>query len=113
MNPRRRLLYLAVVTLVILDRLRRMLAGTRPIDWVMLVVELLVLFLIAYEAAENVLHKRKMRQNISALVPFVQRGQALQTSIAEETDCPPTSIQSARCRLLPGGHSDSGPRRGQ
>src|SRR2546427_12143829 len=86
MTPRRRLLYLAVVTLVILDRLRRMLAGTRLIDWVMLVVELLVLFLIAYEVVENVLHKRKMRRNISALVPFVQRGQALQTSIVEETD---------------------------
>jgi hypothetical protein len=61
---------------------------TRPIDWVMLVVEFLVLSLIAYEVVTNIVRDRRIsrrqsavNERLLALTEFMKKGQELQGSI--------------------------------
>jgi hypothetical protein len=70
-----------------LDTIRRMFADNRPIDNVMLVVELLVLLLIAYEVWIGILERRKerkrkndVREKVSALRNAMFEGQKIQHS---------------------------------
>ena len=52
--------------------------GTRPIDWVMLVVELLVLLLIAYEVGSSIWFKWKTQGRLAATFEWMSKGQMLQ-----------------------------------
>jgi hypothetical protein len=58
--------------------IRHMFEGARPLDWLMLVVEALVLALIAYEIVSPRWHRRKIRRLLNVAFDFVQRGQKLQ-----------------------------------
>ena len=57
-----------------------MFEGTRAIDWVMLVIEALVLFLIAYEVLEKCKADRKIKERTSQTFAFLSKGQKLQKS---------------------------------
>ncbi len=59
----------------------RMLSSVTPFDWLMLIVELLVLLLIAYEVATNVLHKRRVNHRLKAIFAIMHKGQALQAAV--------------------------------
>jgi len=93
MTPRKGLLYVAVVLVIMLDTLRRIFVGSRPIDVVMLVVELLVLLLIAYEVGSGVWHKLKMRHRRSALLPYLEKGQKLLLGIPDQALEPHETVE--------------------
>jgi hypothetical protein len=85
--PRLRLLRTLVVFLAICDTIRRM-EGARPIDLWMLVIELLVLALIAYEVIVGILRNRgdkKRTHNIRArsekIREMMMEGQELQQEV--------------------------------
>jgi len=61
-----------------LDTMRRLFAGSRPVDILMLVIEFLVLALIAYEVGGAVLGKRRTRQRLMVIRGLLVKGQALQ-----------------------------------
>lgn len=62
LTPRRRILFLLTTGLIMLDTLRRIFEGTRPIDTIMLIIELLVLLLIAYEVWAGIQARRQERK---------------------------------------------------
>ena len=64
--------------LIACDTLRRAFAGVKSIEWIMLVLEALVLILIAYEVAHNVITERKRRKAIKAAVTMMTEGAFLQ-----------------------------------
>ena len=67
---------------IMLDTLRRLLfSDSRPIDWAMLVIELLVLFLIAYEVGHGVLRTRKLGRRVKAVLELVSEGVQLQQAV--------------------------------
>ena len=70
-------LRIGVVLLIMLDTLRHIFSGTRPIDAVMLVVELLVLAIIAVEALVHLMHWFKIRRRMKRLRERFAEGQAL------------------------------------
>jgi len=69
--------FLALV-LILCDTIRRMIEGTRPIDWVMFVIELLVLALIAYEVGDGIYRKWRTRRFSSAVLQLMTQGQIIQ-----------------------------------
>src|SRR5438128_1380103 len=71
-------LRLAVVLVLVLDTLRRMFSGTRPVDYVMLVIEFLVLFIILWEAVAHAVHRSRIRRRTKVLGPLLTAGQELQ-----------------------------------
>jgi hypothetical protein len=78
----------AIVLLITGNTIRHMFSGTKPFDWLMLVVEVLVLLLIAYEVFVGVYRhrrKRERKQHIgeitAALSGFMDKGKALQGSV--------------------------------
>ena len=67
------------------NTIRHMFDGVRPFDWLMLVVELLVLLLIFYEVIINLIHRRKERKRrlalgliVTSLAGFMEKGCKLQ-----------------------------------
>lgn len=77
MNPRRRLLYLGVVILIILDWLRHLLHRP-PYDVSLWLMELLVLLVIGYEVVSSVWHKRKIRRRSKQIFKFISKGRQLE-----------------------------------
>jgi hypothetical protein len=67
--------------MIVLDTLRRMFGDVRPIDWAMLVVELLVLLLVAYEVIEKLWKQGKEKRMTKAIVRYRDAGQALRTNV--------------------------------
>ena len=65
------------------NTIRHMFEGVRPFDWLMLVIEILVLLAILYFEGVGEWRYRKMRKRVAALVPFMDRGQELQHSVPE------------------------------
>jgi hypothetical protein len=63
---------------MLLNTGRRMFAGSRPIDIVMLVVELLVLAIIAIEYGGHVWEKRRIKVRLAAIRSSYSQGQRLQ-----------------------------------
>ena len=59
--------------------LGRMFRDVRPVDWAMLVIELLVLLLIAYEVGHNVWRPRTLRRRAKDVLQFVSKGTELVT----------------------------------
>jgi hypothetical protein len=62
------------------DTIRRMLEGTRPIDLWMLVIELLVLLLIAYEVVVGVWSKVRTSRRVATIFRYMAQGQNLQAN---------------------------------
>src|SRR5581483_11357980 len=61
-DSRRRAIYVCAVAMIVGDTLRRIVEGMRPVDWIMLVIEFLVLVLIAYEVFAKVLRDRSVAE---------------------------------------------------
>jgi hypothetical protein len=59
----------------------KMFDGVKPFDWLMLVVEILVLLLIAYEVGTTVLHRLQTKRRLASLFALMHRGQELQTTV--------------------------------
>jgi len=74
------LIRLVVFIVTIMDAIRRLFYGTRPIDAVMIVIELLVLIVIAWEALSTYTHRKKMLRMVSMVSPYAERGLELQHS---------------------------------
>ena len=69
---------LLVVLLIMLDTLRRLFGDSRPIDMAMLVIELLVLALIAYEVTDKLVHRWKLERRKKMLLRLLAEAQELQ-----------------------------------
>jgi hypothetical protein len=67
-----------MVVVIVLDTLRRMIYGVRPFDILMLVVEVLVLLLIAYEVGVNVWRDRRRTRRSRKVLGQLTKGQKLQ-----------------------------------
>jgi hypothetical protein len=85
---RERGLQIGAALLILCDTIRRMLEGTRPIDLWMLVIELLVLLLIAYEVGIGIFRSRqdkKRAQQVQArsekIREVITAGQKLQHDV--------------------------------
>ena len=68
-----------------LDTLRRLFTEPRPIDWAMLVIELLVLALIAIEVIPEQINKGKLRKREAVLANLVAVAYSLQQSVPMPT----------------------------
>jgi hypothetical protein len=55
--------------------------GVKSFDWLMLVVEILVLLLIAYEVGTTVLHRLQTKRRLASLFALMHRGQELQATV--------------------------------
>ena len=80
---------LLVLVLIMLDTLRRIFADTRPIDTAMLIIELLVLALIAYEVADKLAHRWKLQRRKKMLLGLLTEARELQRTaytLREERD---------------------------
>jgi hypothetical protein len=67
-----------VLILILLDTPRHLFRETRPIDWLTLVVEILVLILIAYEVAKPLVRQFKVKRRIDVILRCVAEGVQLQ-----------------------------------
>jgi hypothetical protein len=65
------------------NTIRHMFEGVRPFDWLMLVIEVAVLLLIAWEIGRDIWHKRKMRVRYDALFERFDKGQQLRFSFPQ------------------------------
>jgi hypothetical protein len=73
----------AITVLIMVNTIRHMFEGVRPFDWLMLVVEVAVLLLIAWEIGRDIWHKRKMRLRYNALFEHLNKGQQLHWSFPQ------------------------------
>jgi hypothetical protein len=76
---------LAITVLFTVNTIRHMFEGVRPFDWLMLVVEVAVLVLIAWEIGRDIWHKRKMRGRYDELFEYLDKGQKLHWSCPQVT----------------------------
>jgi hypothetical protein len=60
---------------------QHMFEDVRPFDWLMLVVEILVLLLIGYEVGITVWHKRAVRRRMAAAVLLMRRGEEIEAAV--------------------------------
>lgn len=67
-----------IVIAIICDTIRRMVEGARPVDWVMIVIEALVLILICAEYAERKWLERRRHNRLSQLHGLLTEGQEIQ-----------------------------------
>jgi hypothetical protein len=81
MRPRPLLLRMGVVFLITLDTIRRMDSETRPIDWWLLVIEVLVLAIIAAEFVRILLRERRTHKRLITLHAIMAKGQELQRTV--------------------------------
>ena len=79
------------VVLVMCYTIRRMIEGTRPIDWLMLVIELLVLLLIAAETIVQLWNWVNKKRIVKKLQALFARGDELEhkapAANIPESDC--------------------------
>jgi hypothetical protein len=78
---RRRSLLLAAGGFVLVDAIYRLFEGSRPIDWLILGVDGLVLFVIVLFEAPEWWHKRSVAKKTKSLIPLLEAGRHLQFSI--------------------------------
>jgi hypothetical protein len=72
---------LILTVIIMCNTIKHMFAEVRPFDWLMLVVELLVLLLIAAEVIPGWLHWRHKRYATTCIMAFLTDGQRLQDTI--------------------------------
>lgn len=68
-----------------LDTIRRLFAGSRPVDILMLVIEFLVLGLIAYEVLGKVRKDQRIKKRLIAMRGAMANGHSLQEAIPRGT----------------------------
>ena len=64
----------AIALSFMFDVLRRLLADTRPVDWIIIVIELLVLALIAYEVGYDVRHRVVVKRRVRTVLELLAAG---------------------------------------
>jgi hypothetical protein len=77
MSPRRRVLYLSVVLLIMLETLKRF-SDSTAYSISMWIMEFFVLLLIGYEVGSGILYSRKKRERIAGIFGLMSAGYALQ-----------------------------------
>jgi hypothetical protein len=77
---------IGVIVTTTIDILRRMLSGARPIDTTMLVIELLILAIIAGQAALHTYRYFKVRHRLKRVHKFIFQGHALQDNADKVPD---------------------------
>jgi hypothetical protein len=80
---------MAIKIFAMFNKIKCMFGGVKPFDWLMLIVEILVLALIAFEIFHSIWHRRKIVRLLSRAFYFVQMGQKLQVMIGPEWNGPP------------------------
>jgi len=60
---------------------RRLFADARPIDWLLLIVDFLVLVAILWFELPEWWHKHKGKKMVSELAPLLEKGKELKTSV--------------------------------
>jgi hypothetical protein len=81
MNRTRRVaIYIGATLAIMADTIRHLFGDSRPIDILMLVIEVLVLVIIAYEAIKETCSRRRIRAITSQLRLFLIQGQKLYDS---------------------------------
>jgi hypothetical protein len=83
------MLYILTILLFMCDTVRRMMSGIRAVDWVMMVMEFLVLVLIAYEVGMPILERRKQRKYRAAITSLMTEGQGLCESVPDNRGTDP------------------------
>jgi hypothetical protein len=78
-------LFRLVLILILLDTIQRLFGDTRPIDWLMLIVEVLVLILIAYEVAKPMIRRFRVRRRIAVVLGCVSEGMQLKQEASRLT----------------------------
>ena len=68
-----------------MDGLYRLFEGTRAIDWLLLIVDFLVLLAILWFELPEWLHKRRAGKKARLLAPFLERGEELRSSAHERS----------------------------
>ena len=63
------------------NTLRRLLSDVRPFEYVMLVLEALVLLLIAYEVGSGIWHRLRRHRRSKRVLKYLLQGQALKSSV--------------------------------
>lgn len=63
------------------DAIYRIFAGTRPMDWLILGVDGLVLFVIVLFEGPEWFHKRRAAKKVKILIPLLERGRHIQSSV--------------------------------
>ena len=63
-----------------MNALYRLFEGTRAIDWLLLIVDFLVLLAILWFELPEWLHKRKAAKMARKLIPFLEKGEELRSS---------------------------------
>jgi hypothetical protein len=61
--------------------IRTMFGDIRPVDWIIIVIEVLVLALIAYEVVHDIAHRWKIRRRVKFVVGLIFEGVDLQQSL--------------------------------
>ncbi len=89
-NTRYYALRIAIMLIIILDTIRRMLYGARPIDLTTLIVEILVLLLIFYEIVSDRLQRWKTKRRLKTISKCMIEGRSLQDKV------PTTNANQAR-----------------
>lgn len=78
---RRRSWLLAAGGFALMDALYRIFEGTRAIDWIVLGVDVLVLFVIVLFEGPEWWHKLRAAKKVKILIPLLERGRQIKSSI--------------------------------
>jgi hypothetical protein len=68
-----------LVAMIMCDTIRRMVEGTRPIDWILLVIEIAVLAVIAIEYGERKYKETRRGKRLAAILVQLSKGQEIQS----------------------------------
>ncbi len=74
---------LAVTVLIMCNTITHMFGDVRPFDWLMLVIEVLVLLAILWFEGRELWHRRKLRKRVASIVPFMEKGKQIQENVPE------------------------------
>src|SRR5580658_3292389 len=67
------------------ETITHMFSDVRPFDWLMLVVELLVLVIIAAEWIRSCLHARRKKKATARILEFLAQGQIIRAAVPRDT----------------------------
>lgn len=81
-----RALRLAILPLLMWNALRIMFCDVRPVDWLLVIIEVLVLVIIGAEAVIDFIHWVRRRNERQTLNRLVDRAEELRNSIPRQTD---------------------------
>jgi hypothetical protein len=81
-----RLLVLIPTLTAMWSTIRHLFSGIRPFDWMMFVIELLVLLALLWFEGLEVWHQIKLRKRVSSLIRYMDAGQTIQNNLHTLTE---------------------------